>query len=185
MLNDLYAKSKSTINSAPENRTYALAKLEEEFTLPEGSLVMYCPTAGMNAKIAEVKIKVDQTVQQFNEYEAERENELSGGHLEAQLKRYKRLWRIHFFIDRKVKEKLSETRVELLKYGIKGLVLGNDANASIAVALALANILVKDPLSKFSGKEVISEKVAAAAYQECSVGIKYPSGCCSISSLIK
>jgi hypothetical protein len=39
--------------NAPANRAKALRLLEEDFDLPPGSIVMYCPESRMNKKIAE------------------------------------------------------------------------------------------------------------------------------------
>jgi len=92
---------------AAENRWAAVRGLEEDFGLERGSLVMYCPTRDMNAKIAEVKIYCNDDVQPFNKYEKDN-HELSGGHLEAQEMRFHRLWRVHFFIAEKERESVKK-----------------------------------------------------------------------------
>jgi hypothetical protein len=62
----------------------------------------------MNAKIAKVKIAVGDDIGEFAEYERRHNDQLAGGHLDAQLRRFRRLWRVHFFIDPKEKAKLGE-----------------------------------------------------------------------------
>ena len=86
------------VRAAGKNRYQTLRSLESDFKLPEGSITMYCP-AKVNDKIVEVRIATKHCIMKFHEYEDEYNEELSGGHLDAQLDRFKALWRVHFFID--------------------------------------------------------------------------------------
>lgn len=182
IVRDKYAKSPLEPNTAPSDRTSALRILEDDFERERGSIVMYCPTEGMSAKIAEVKIKVNNVVKKFNDYEQENNDQLTGGHLDAQLKRYGRLWRVHFFIDRKEKEDLKEKGLfETLLLTIDKLVLNNltDGEQSESVALTLVSRM-NAKVSKLESSAV--EKLIAAYRHEITY---YPFGGPSLRSVIK
>jgi hypothetical protein len=91
-----------------------------------------------------VKIAVSGEIKTFSTYEEEHHEQLAGGHLAAQLRRFARLWRIHFFIDSKVKNQLGD-RLYLLQHAIEKLVLGNlvDEEDYARVGLSLAKSLVQ------------------------------------------
>lgn len=181
---NMYAKSEpgTNPNLAPEYRNKVLRLIEEDFKLTPGSLVMYCPTAGMNAKIAEVKIKVNDIVDKFCEYEEEYHQQLSGGHLDAQLKRFDRLWRVHFFIDRDEKKKIEYSGLlQLLLIAIEKLILNNlgDGDNQDAIGEMLARNMTISPSSPWFGYAIKTE-VEEAAYQNPVK--KYPFGTMSIRS---
>lgn len=133
-----------TFGKKPAARTQSMRQLEHDFCLPAGSVTMYCPTNKMNAKIAEVKIAVDDAVEAFYKYEEDNEDQLSGGHLDAQLKRFKRLWRVHFFMDRRVSEK-NAAQLPLIREAIDRLVLSdprdeaNSQRAARQIAIQLSH----------------------------------------------
>ena len=102
-------------DDAPKNRAAALQCLEKDFGLQPGTIVMYCPESRMNKKIAEVQIFVETNVSRFVDYEDKHENELSAGHLAAQLNRFKRLWKIGFFIAPEVAEEKGEEFLSQLR----------------------------------------------------------------------
>lgn len=161
---------------ASRNRASALAILEGDFGLPPGSLVMYCPTARMNAKIAEVRISVGDTVEHFNKYEENYGAPLSGGHLAAQLKRFADLWRVHFFIDRKLKKSLTPEILLLLQDAAEKLVLGLTDDTPELVTRALAQRLVALNESVWAGKRVNDfATVGHHRFETGSNGI-YPTG---------
>src|SRR5205823_3743550 len=96
-------------SDAALNREAALRRVERDFGLPLGSLAMYCPESKMNRKIAEVKLYVEGGVMPFSlldrpdaqvrtedteKWGPKPTGPLSGGHLEAQLERFVRLWRV-------------------------------------------------------------------------------------------
>ncbi|HHT9109012.1 MAG TPA: hypothetical protein ACFYD9_10240 [Candidatus Wunengus sp. YC64] len=165
-MRDKYAKSEKEPNKAPDERVNTVRCLEDDFNIERGSIVMYCPTEGMNAKIAEVKIKFNETVAPFNELEKNDDTQLSGGHLAAQLKRYERLWRVHFFIDRKVKKDLEEKKLlELLLLAIDKLVLNNlgDGEVSLAVVETLIGQMTANPKSLWHGYAVDEEMLKSSA----------------------
>lgn len=93
------------------------------FDLPPGSIAIYC--SHIRPKIAEVTIAIDDDVMKFNEYEARpgSHNRLSGGHLQAQIERFERLWRIYFFIDAEVKKALPKEKLLLLQQTVEQVVL--------------------------------------------------------------
>ena len=67
---------------------------------------MYCAEA--KPKIAEVVVAVGSRIEKFDEYERATDGRLSGGHLEAQKRRFRRLWRIAFFIERAKKDEWKQ-----------------------------------------------------------------------------
>ena len=76
---------------AAYRRLSSLQKLELDFELEPGWLVMYCLPFGLGKKLAEVEIVYDDDVSTLTKLDG-RLN-VSGGHLDAQLNRYDRLWR--------------------------------------------------------------------------------------------
>jgi HD superfamily phosphohydrolase len=85
----------------PEDRLKYLRGVEMLCDLPAGSLVMYCPhDVKMNAKIARVKLLVDDEVIAFDEYEKRHKAEgLTCGALTAQIRRFYQLWCAQVFVD--------------------------------------------------------------------------------------
>ena len=144
-----------------------------------------CP-ADVNAKIADVQIAVGDDIERFCAYERQHNDQLSGGHLEAQLRRFRRLWRVHFFIDRRTKANLGE-RLDILRRAIEKLVLGHLVNGEEfrGVARFLAVELTKLPGSPWYGASVL-EGPAEAAYQDPSaISGTYPLGAPAIRSFIR
>lgn len=123
----------SESKTASTNRVNALRIFEDEFGLPSGSLAMYCPDRKMNQKIAQVKIQVHGCVDPFDQREEEHGDELSGGHLTAQLRRFRRLWRIHVFVDEVVWEHFSPKLRHTLRDAIRLLVLGKNTDPYLSV----------------------------------------------------
>jgi len=177
-----YGKDPDDPTGPPANRNTLLKMLEADFGIPSGSLAMYCP-AGVNQKIAQVKIAVSGEIKTFSEYENEHHEQLAGGHLAAQLRRFDRLWRIHFFIDPKVQESLGE-RLYLLQQAIEKLGLGHlvDEEDNEHVGWSIAKSLVQVDGSPWSGKQVYAS-VDAARDGGVSPG-SYPLGAPSIRSYI-
>ncbi|HKB50466.1 MAG TPA: HD domain-containing protein [Solirubrobacterales bacterium] len=103
---DLGEKAQAAIRVAAENRLKAIRLLERSFGLPDCSIVMYCPPLEMNTKIAEVGIFSKGLVGSLNNLDED--NHISGGHLDAQQERFRRLWRISFAIDRAAHQNLKE-----------------------------------------------------------------------------
>ena len=175
-IQDAFGKVPGEPHKAAENRNRVLRMLEADFNLEPGSLAMYCP-GGVNEKVAEVKIAVGNEILPFCEYEDKYDEELSGGHLKAQLHRFQRLWRIHFFIDRKAKAQMS-SHFGLLQRAISKLALADfdddESNANVARSLAIE--LTQIPGSPWYSRAV-REASPDAGYQtpEISTG-RYPLG---------
>jgi HD superfamily phosphohydrolase len=188
----LYSKKpEGAQNLCPENRSRALRQLESDFALMPGSLAMYCPTEDMNRKIAEVKIAVGNSVSPFDKYEQKhREHpdlQLAGGHLQAQLNRFERLWSVHFFIDRQEKDKCGQELLRLLKKAVQRLVLGdvNDAQDLTHEAQALARELQALQASRWTDHQVVEHPVAASYKDPSRAFGSYPTGAPSICSYIR
>jgi hypothetical protein len=104
---DLFLKRQK----AASTRFDALTLLEQDLALPEGSLVMYCPPLAMNSKIAEVKIEVHGSIKSLEKWD--RDRRLAGGHCQAQLARFERLWRAEVFISKLALESIQKHGTKL------------------------------------------------------------------------
>lgn len=91
------------------HRLRAVRLLERDFEMEPGSIVMYCPPRKMNTKIADVRVLLNQEVYPLAAFEGKekRDRGITGGHLEAQEDRFRRLWRVQFAIDRSEKARLE------------------------------------------------------------------------------
>jgi hypothetical protein len=179
-----YAGLNGNKRDAAKNRNRVLRVLEADFGLQPGSLAMYCP-GGVNEKIAMVQIAVGNEILPFSLYEEKHNNLLSGGHLDAQLHRFRRLWRVHFFIDSQTKERLGD-RLLLLQQAIEKLALGNlvDDETYARVAQGLARALTQMKGSPWEGAKVVPSAVSAAHRQEGVAIGSYPLGSESIRAYI-
>jgi HD superfamily phosphohydrolase len=178
-----YARSKKDSKAAANNRNSVLRTLEQDFGMPRGAVVMYCPRE-MNRKIAEVQIAVGDEIEQFHEYEKKHHQLLSGGHLDAQLLRFDRLWRVHFFIKREIKEGLGD-RLFLIEQAIEKLALGNivDDESLERVAMWLAKQLTQTDGSPWLGQKISGTPVSAKSGADTAPK-EYPTGAPSIRAFI-
>ncbi len=184
-----YVKNDETPNLPARNRTIALRLLETDLDLPNGSIAMHCPSHKMNAKIAEVRIAVDDEVEKFCTYEAEHDNLLSGGHLDAQIKRFKRLWKIHFFIRKDVQADIKEN-INVVRQAIDKLIIGNLLYGENLNSCShnIAAQLVSNTNSSLHGHSLIdqSDELEEAAHRQNESDFsKYPSGAISIKRCVK
>lgn len=181
-----YSSDKENREQATKNRATILKLLEQDFMLPEGSLAMHCPTGKMNVKIAKVCISVnDDAIDEFWKYEKNTSNHLSGGHLDAQIKRFERLWKIYFFISKDAAKNINDI-MHLLEEAIKKLVIGNlgQRESLMAACNSIANSLASHPSSPWKKAEV-AQDFQLAAYRKASDGICYPFGAPPIRLLLK
>jgi HD superfamily phosphohydrolase len=178
-----YARDPHSAKAAARNRCSVLRTLEQDFGLPRGSLAMYCP-AGMNRKIAEVQIAVGDEIEKFCDYEAKHDRPLAGGHLDAQLRRFDRLWRVHFFIDRRIRDGMGE-RLFLLQQAVEKLALGNlvDDESGPQVAMSLAKWLTQTEGSPWRGYNVSGSPVSAKSSSSAAPE-DYPTGAPSIRAFL-
>ena len=108
---------------AAYRRLSALRHLEADFELEPGWLVMYCLPFGLGKKLAEVAIIYDDQVSPLTVLD--KELNVSGGHLEAQLNRYDGLWRASLFASKVARDKLeSAGLLGAIQTGFKRAVLG-------------------------------------------------------------
>jgi hypothetical protein len=181
-IKETYGRNPKDRKAAAANRNGVLRALEQDFVLPRGSLAMYCP-AGMNRKIAEVRIAVNDEIERFNDYEEKHDRPLAGGHLDAQLRRFDRLWRVHFFINKRVKRSIGD-RVTLLQQAIEKLTLGNlfDDETGEQVSLSFAKTLsqVSGP---WEGHKVSTTPLAARSGVSVAPN-KYPLGAPSVRAFL-
>jgi HD superfamily phosphohydrolase len=170
---DRVEEEKTRAREAAARRLRALRILEDDFRLPPGSLAMYCP-ASMNAKIAKVKVSVDGQISSFDAWE-DHPNRLSGGHLAAQQNRFKRLWRVHVFIDSEVLAGMSTAAKRLLKSTVKELVFPKnvDPEGLDEAAFDLATRASQIPDLPLFGA-VIEEPAFAARSDSSFIAQTYP-----------
>jgi HD superfamily phosphohydrolase len=165
----------STGESAPANRLAAVRLLEENFNLPPGSVAVYCPSRGMNAKIAEVRIHMDGVIDMFKEWDRD-EVTLGGGHLSAQIVRFTRLWRVHVSLDREAWSAMSDPIRHLFYRAAKELILGINDFPPEKAAYDLALAASVTPGSPYFSLPVHDRDKAARRDQPAS----YPSGAPSL-----
>lgn len=162
-----------------ENRLKAMRLLERDFGLPPGSLVMYCPPRKMNTKIAEVCVLVHGDVHTLDAFEADHgDRGVTGGHLEAQKQRFRRLWRIMVAIDSEQRERLrASDLLDALGRAVDLCVLGTaPLTGSLDEAVrSLARELTGRPGTPLSGRHLIDRVAARQA------GLRYyPGGSSSL-----
>jgi hypothetical protein len=178
--------------AAARNRTETLRQLELDFDLDPGALAVYC--AEIKPKIAHVRIAVGGEVDTFQNYEIANEQRdrklLSGGHLKAQVERFKRLWRIHFFIDRTQKEMLGITRLKKLQDFILHYILNEDKEGRLRHTVEdIARAVVMETNEQREGKSdhkltFSRERTLAARGDLAKQGYVYPNGVPGIRSFI-
>ena len=92
-----------------EKRRAFVHGLETLCNLPPCSLVMYCPPTKMNAKVADVKLLIENDVVTFAEYDQRRsQSNLSRGALSSRTQRFAELWSTQVFLCRDVWAMLEE-----------------------------------------------------------------------------
>jgi uncharacterized protein len=182
-------KRQEYASMAAAARLKALRLLEADFSLPPGSLVMYCPSS-MNPKIAKVKIAIDNEVASFDSWE-DQPNRLSGGHLGAQINRFNRLWRVHVFLEARLAAEMEERQQEklyLLKAAIKELVFPKNSNSEKlrrkAIILARQASSIKD-MGLFYDKVIRADTLAARSQTLTETEEKsFPSGAPMMSKYV-
>lgn len=105
----------------PDRRSEYLTNLEVLCGLPSGCLAMYCSIdAKMNAKIAEVNLLIDDNIKSFKKYEADAGDVgLTGGTLNAQVRRFQALWSAQLFMHRDVWSHLDQNARQDLRQVIR------------------------------------------------------------------
>jgi HD superfamily phosphohydrolase len=128
------------------NRTLAARLLEDTFELDPGAIVVSC--TNVKPKIAQVEVRVNKRIRKFNEYEQEQERKrkvgLSGGHLPAQEKRFDDLWRLDFFMEPGLYERLKgkpNATLELMKDAIEQVFIRKPAD-DVAIKRAADRIVL-------------------------------------------
>jgi uncharacterized protein len=163
------------------NRLNSIRLLEGDFGLPVGSIAMYCPDKAMNAKIARVRVHVNGAIDELEEWDKKYHDDLTGGHLRAQLHRFQRLWRVNLVIRPEVLAELSAEMISLLRQAIHECVLGLTLSeesvdaASRRLAVAIANLKG----SPYATKKLADQPRLAAMNRDDTARF-YPSGAPSL-----
>lgn len=103
-------------DDSARNREAALRQLEADFGLKTGELVMYCPKAKMNSKIAQVSVLVGGEIHRLDDYDNKSNPKLAAGHLAAQIERFRNLWQVTFLVDPRVQVRASLNKEEFKKW---------------------------------------------------------------------
>ena len=167
---------------SPKNRLEVTRALEKDFVLPSGSIVMYCPTKGMNAKIPEVKIHIGNKIDTYTNWNNSNHNVLDHGLIHAELQRFRNLWRAQIFVHRKHWKNWPNAVQFLFKDHVKTNVFSIarvDENPE-STALRFAKSLAYTEGSPYFGQEVNIRKAARR-----TPGYLYPSGMPLLSSLFE
>lgn len=167
-----------------KNRAKAARLLEQNFGLSPGSVAIYC--ADIKPKIAEVSIDVDGEILQFNKFEEAYKNRLSGGHLEAQISRFERLWRIHFFIDPLERAKLSPGRLIACKSFIRDVILAVDSPEALAQKVKEKALwYVQEQVAGGQNGLRFEDKTVTFARSTKTTGDFYPNGAPSMGVFVR
>ncbi len=188
-IQDHYSPAQELSSVPVINRIQVLRVLENDFCLTPGSLAMFCPSGSMQAKVADVVITVGDEVSKFSKYEEKNDNSLSAGHLAAQIRRFERLWRVHFFINRAEKKRIGPRIETLLRDAVAKLALGvlqpyeKESANMIAKNIAKSLTAIESfPLYQYAMRE---EPIAAAYSEVKSATGMYPFGAPSVRSYIE
>ena len=189
MIQNHYSPGLESSTIPATHRNQILQVLENDFALTPGSLAMFCPGGSMKAKVADVVITVGDRVEQFSKYEERTQDSLSAGHLTAQIRRFERLWRVHFFIEEAEKKRIGPSIELLLKDAILKLALGvlqpYEEDSPEILARTIATRLTTIESSPWYGRKVRKEPITAAYSEvEAATGM-YPFGAPSIRSYIE
>ena len=170
------------VRRAAEDRLKAIRTLEQDFGLSPGDIVMYCPSWGMNPKIAEVKVYIGGVVDSLADLDKNNPR-ITEGHLSAQRQRFRRLWRISFAIAEDAHERLDKQELLApLRDAIDRAVLWVpselDPTAKDAVR-AIAEDVTRLESTPWSGRPVVEP-----ALNRSRPDLAYPGGAPSIRSFI-
>ena len=165
------------------NRIEAVRLLESDFSLPPGSIVMYCPPRDMSTKIAEVEVLIHSHVHTLEEFERDHgDRGVTGGHLRAQQERFRRLWRVLFAIDSSERHRLEEANLlQALGRAIDLCVLRIPPSIGTidGAVRSLASELSPIHASPLYGQQVIEETAARGEKL-----LSYPGGTRSLLSCV-
>jgi HD superfamily phosphohydrolase len=170
------------LRAAADRRLATLRTLEGDFDLPPGSIVMYCPSLQMNTKLAQVGIYFNGVVDSLAKLDAHNGN-LTGGHLDAQQRRFLRLWRISFAIDEAAHDRLEQAgMLKPLRETIEQAVLWMHSwqeKPAQDVVRSIAQDLVQLNASPWHGCEIVEP-----ALNRQQPSVTYPGGAPSVRSFI-
>ena len=154
-------------------RLRSLHALEADFELAPGSLVMYCAPYGQGQKLAKVRVLYNNDVQPLNDVDSN--GAISGGHLDAQVNRFDRLWRASLYASPRAIASLEETDLTralqaAFRVGLLGVPSEDIGMRDIARMVCAA-----EPSIEYATRSEIRElpRIAAAGAE---ASVQYPSG---------
>jgi HD superfamily phosphohydrolase len=159
--------------------------LEEDFGLDPGSVVIYCTARVPHAKIAEVKVLVNEAIETLADFEQhESDPALTGGLLRAQLSRFERLWRFQVAVSPEAAEQLRIQRtLRTFERTIESLILRADRGSADVeeIARELAQNVCTNADHHLAGRTLVASGELHAQNRTVKF---YPSGAPTLTSLL-
>jgi hypothetical protein len=90
-------------------------QIEDELSMPRGSVLFYTPSAEMNVKLAQVHVLAGEKAVPLDDHEKRSANALTDGFLQAQIARFHRLWRSYVFVHPEIRPEQRELVEEYVK----------------------------------------------------------------------
>lgn len=160
--------------------------LEDDFHLPRGSVVIYCPPKAPHAKIAQVQALVHERIDSLAELENDGADPAgTSGLLEAQLKRFDRLWRVQVSVSPEALAQLTKQGTRFnFERTVEALVLNAHRGSSDLknIAYELARSLLANPYFETGSKELIP---VGDTHARAAKRTEYPTGAPTLSSLLQ
>lgn len=175
-------EARRELRAAADRRLTTLRTLEQDFGLSPASIVMYCPPLQMNTKLAGVGIYLGGVVDTLANLD--RHNPaITGGHLDAQQVRFRRLWRISFAIEDGAHAQLKKDRMLTpLRRMIERAVLATPSSQGTSVEEDVRSIA--EDLVGLEGSPWHGRPILEPALNREQASVAYPGGAPSIRSFI-
>ena len=111
---------------AAKRRLEGLRILELDFEAFPGAFAMHIVPFGLGKKIARVRVLYEGNVYRLDQLDDQARHALSGGHLDAQLKRSEKLWRATLFAAPEVRDSIEEAGLigvlsQVFRRGVLGI----------------------------------------------------------------
>ena len=161
--------------AAAGRRLESLQTLENDFSLPKGSLVFHCVPLGLGKKIAEVNVLSQNEITTMTQ--ADRHFVISEGHLKAQLKRFEKLWRVSLFVAAEAKKSLEQRNLleALCRTFVIGVLDARPPGQSLDNVADTINELDEDDKPSYAKGKVPSLELSVANREKAGAFV-YPSG---------
>jgi hypothetical protein len=122
----------------PKKRLAYLTMMEALLGVDPGTVIMSCPPdPTMNAKVAEVNLRIEGKIYSYKDYEKpDEESGLSRGALWAQIRRFYQLWAASVYVSRRTWGTLSKDEQNHLKSVLKEFFFRMETDSDVSVIRA-------------------------------------------------